>query len=161
MSEVLEPRQIAFLKNYLDPKSDTFSNALQSGIKAGFSEEYSSNITSLMPDWLSENIGRTQMLKKAEKNLEEMLDMPIQTLEWQGRGEDAEQVVITDVGLVRIKQDTSKFVVSRLNKEKWSERSELTGKDGGEIKINIVNYGDSTTDKLSTEDISTTDTASD
>ena len=41
-----DPRQASFLAYYLNPKSDTFSNALQSGIKAGYSEEYSKVILS-------------------------------------------------------------------------------------------------------------------
>jgi len=41
-----DPRQALFLAHYLNPKSDTFSNAYQSGIKAGYSEEYSKVILS-------------------------------------------------------------------------------------------------------------------
>ena len=41
-----DPRQATFLAYYLNPKSDTFSNAYQSGIKAGYSEEYSKVILS-------------------------------------------------------------------------------------------------------------------
>lgn len=64
-----DPRQTLFLTHYLDPKSDTFSNALQSGIKAGYTEEYSKSLTSQLPDWLSESINDTELLKKAEKRL--------------------------------------------------------------------------------------------
>ena len=39
-----DPRQSLFLQYYLDPKSKTFSNALQSGIRAGYSAEYSQSI---------------------------------------------------------------------------------------------------------------------
>ena len=35
-----DPRQALFLKHYLDPKSPTFSNALQSALKAGYEQEY-------------------------------------------------------------------------------------------------------------------------
>lgn len=75
MAEVLDPRQTSFLANYLDPKSETYSNALQSALKAGYTQEYAENITSLMPDWLSESMGRrARILNKAEKRLEELLD---------------------------------------------------------------------------------------
>lgn len=49
-----DDRQIRFLELYLDPKSDTYTNAYQSAKKAGFSEEYSQNITGQMPKWLLE-----------------------------------------------------------------------------------------------------------
>ena len=66
-NEELSPRQILFLKGYLDPKSETFSNALQSALKAGFTQEYAENITNLMPNWLSEAIGSGPIVEKAEK----------------------------------------------------------------------------------------------
>lgn len=128
----LEPRQIAFLKNYLDPKSDTFSNALQSALRAGYNQEYAENITHLMPDWLSDAIGQDKLLKKAEKNLEELLD--------------------TDKDL-KVKADITKFVASRAGKAKWSERQELTGADGKDLQVKIINYGDNTPTQLPTERI--------
>lgn len=70
-----DPRQSLFLALFLDPKSATFSNALQSGLKAGFSQEYSENLTSLMPDWLSDKLGELDMLRKAERNLLKVLDL--------------------------------------------------------------------------------------
>jgi hypothetical protein len=48
-----DPRQSLFLSYYLDPKSKTFSNALQSALKAGYEQEYAESITAKMPTWLS------------------------------------------------------------------------------------------------------------
>lgn len=122
-----DPRQALFLKNYLDPKSDTFANAYQSAMKAKYSKEYAENITNVMPDWLSENIGGEKLLNKAIKNLEEFLDMPITII----KEKDGKSIVLTDAQLLKIKQDTSKFVVSRQGKNKgWSERTELSNPDG-------------------------------
>lgn len=112
MSEELAPRQQEFLKNYLDIQSDTFGNAYKSAIKAKFSEEYAKNITALNPDWLSENIGDSEMLLKAERNLKYFLDTC----------EDD-----------KVKADITKFVSSRLGKGKWSDRTEHTGKDGTDL----------------------------
>jgi len=73
--EDLTPRQIEFLRGYNDPKSETFGNALQSALKAGYSQEYAESITHQLPDWLSENLGRRKrLLAKAEANLEILLD---------------------------------------------------------------------------------------
>ena len=60
----LTPKQEAFLSAYLDPKSDTWSNAYQSAIKSGYSEEYAKNITGQMPDWLSESIRDNSLVKQ-------------------------------------------------------------------------------------------------
>jgi phage terminase small subunit len=115
----LDPRQTQFLKFYLDPKSDTYSNALQSALKAGYKQEYAENITTLEPDWLLESIGRRKrILDKAEKRLENLLD-----------SED-EKVVA----------DLVKHTTKTLGKEYYSERTELTGKEGRDLTINIVKY---------------------
>lgn len=131
----VDPRQALFLKYYLDPKSDTFSNGLQSGLKAGYSQEYSETILSQDLDWLSENLKAERMVNKAERNLEEALDMPVEVQKIEGYGEDKQMVVKTEPSLVKIKVDTSKFVAERLGKKKWSERQELTGADGKELNI--------------------------
>lgn len=115
----LDPKQIEFLKNYLNPKSKTFGNAVQSALKAGFTESYANNLMTLMPDWLSENMGDMEMVKKAERNLDEILELP----------------TTKDNSRLKIKSDISKFVVERLNKKKWSERKELTGDEGKPLLI--------------------------
>jgi len=51
----LNPQQQTFLRHFLDPKSETWGNYYQSAKKAGYSEEYSQNISGQMPGWLSEN----------------------------------------------------------------------------------------------------------
>ena len=119
-----DPRQQLFLSYYLDPKSETFSNAYQTALKVGYSEEYATQITSLEPDWFKEGIGKyRRLLIKAEKNIEEFLGLPKQDLEGS-----------TD----KVVADISKFVAGRLGKNDWSERKELTGKDGGAIKTEEV-----------------------
>ena len=70
----LEDRQLLFLGYYLDPKSDTFSNAYQSSIKAGFSETYATNMKSREPKWLLETVKDKDLLAKAERNLGQLLD---------------------------------------------------------------------------------------
>lgn len=107
-----DPRQTLFLSYYLDPTSGTFSNALQSALKAGYSQEYSESITSQMPDWLSDKLGDLQMLSIAETNLLELLQ----------QGED-----------IKVKADITKFVAKTLGKEKYSERQEIVGRDGKDL----------------------------
>lgn len=110
MSEnILNPQQELFLERYTNPKSPTFSNALRSALEAGYSEDYANNITSLLPDWLSESMGDLKRLRKAERNLEEVQNLPL--LDHNG---DISGVVLTN----RIKVDT--FIAERLGKNKYS-----------------------------------------
>lgn len=130
----LTPQQELFLASYCNPKSPTFSNAVQSAIKAGYTETYANNITAEMPEWLLENLGDTKRLLKAEKVLDEMLEMDTEIeVETEEGG-----YTKTDTGLVKIKQDTAKFVAERLGKQKYSTRNELTGKDGKELPTPIL-----------------------
>jgi hypothetical protein len=118
----IDPRQNIFLEHYINPKSKTFSNALQSALKAGYSQEYSENITAQMPDWLSESLGNNKRLQRAEKVLDDTLDMP--AVDEEGKVDNA---------LLKTKTDVAKFYAKGLGKEKYSERTEVVGKDGKDL----------------------------
>lgn len=120
----LDDRQMKFLEYYLNPKSETYTNALQSALKAGFAQEYAESITCKMPEWLAEAVGRNERLIKAEKVFDECLEL------------DAGK----DSGLLKIKQDTAKFLAETIGKDKgYSKRSELTGKDGKDLPNPVFN----------------------
>lgn len=110
----LDPRQRYCWDCYIDPRSDTFSNALKSAVKAGYSANSANHITK--EKWFVERTRRLNFLSKAEQILEDILDMPVVTLEWKGTGKDREQVVVTDPSVIKIKQDTAKFICERLGK---------------------------------------------
>lgn len=112
----LNPKQQAFLAAYLDPQSETWSNAYQSAKKAGYAEEYAQNITNLMPAWLSENLADTSLVTKALANLGEFLDY----------GEDK-----------KIQADMTKFTLTKLAKVKFGDKVDITSK--GEA-IKAINY---------------------
>lgn len=120
-----DPRQANFLANYLDPKSDTYSNCLQSALKAGYEQEYAENLLNIMPKWLSESMdisGDMKRLKKAEKNLDEVMDISI--INDNGK---------PDPQLIEKRTKVDMFIAERLNKSKYSTRNELTGKDGADL----------------------------
>ena len=98
----LDERQSNFLIYYLDPKSKTFSNALQSALRSGYSQEFSENITSIMPKWLSESIGKGYLVNKAESNLKEFLETASE----------------------KVKADITKFVLERLSKSKYGKEED-------------------------------------
>lgn len=128
MERLLTPQQELFLANYTNPKSETFSNALQSALKAGYTQEYSESITAQMPDWLSENLGDMKRLRKAEKNLDEVQNLVI--VDENGK---------VDANLIDKRTRVDIFIAERLNKQKYSTRYEHTGKDGEALPIPIIN----------------------
>lgn len=52
----LTPQQTAYLQAYLDPTSPTFANSYRSAKSVGFAEEYSQNLITQQPKWLSQSI---------------------------------------------------------------------------------------------------------
>lgn len=125
-----DPRQTEFLINYLDPKSKTFSNALQSGLKAGYTEEYSKTIVSQLPDWLSDSISDSNLLNKAENRLKQILDF--EPINEEGK---------IDNSLLSNQMKAINLVAKGLGRNKYSERVEHTGKDGKDLTIELVQYG--------------------
>ena len=125
-----DPRQSLFLQYYLDPESETFSNALQSALKAKYERQYAESLTAKMPTWLAEKIGDDYMLDLAEKNLKGFLEMD--TIN-QIPTKSGNVATYDDPKLKKIKADISTFVAERLNKKKWSARTELTGGGGKDL----------------------------
>ena len=120
--KLLTPQQEKFLVNYTNPKSNYFGNAVQSALDAGYEETYANNITGLMPDWLFENIGDMKRLRKAEKNLDEVQGIGIYNKEG-----------LPDPQLIDKRMKVDFFYAERLNKHKYSTRSELTGANGKDL----------------------------
>lgn len=115
INEELAPRQSAFLKNYLDPTSETWGNATQSAVKAGYTQEYAENLTTEFPKWLQENLGDTTLVEKALVNLNTALTEDDKNIKW----------------------DATKFTLSRLAKARFSERKEMTGANGEALVVEI------------------------
>lgn len=154
----LDPRQRLCWKLYITPGGKTFGNAYQSAIAAGYEESTALHIT--MSKWFLDKVRRMGLLSKAENVLEEMLDMPVTVLDlpttfeehyphtpedeeydadeeaaWNGRRDQRRaRYIVTDSALVKIKQDTAKFVAERQGKDEgWNNRTEVTGKNGKDL----------------------------
>lgn len=108
---LLTPQQSLFLALWTNPKSDTFANATQSALKAGYAETYAKNITDSMPEWLLENIGDMRRLKKAEDNLTEVQNLSIK---------DDEGKVVPEIVRERTKVDM--FLAERIGKHKYATK---------------------------------------
>lgn len=140
-----DPRQQLFLAKYLDPSSDTFSNALQSALSAGYSQEYAESIMAQKPEWLSDNLGDLSLLSKAIKNIEEVLntDTYVQAIgafgpifEKDPETGEKKPVMVINPRLLKIKADTSEFVASRLAKKRFG--GDKTEEFGGGGTVNNI-----------------------
>lgn len=150
---LLDPRQKKCWEYYISPSSETFASARASAIKAGYEVDYADQITTA--EWFLGRLRRLNMLSKAEKVLEDMLTLPVLVVDKWGNErrkkrtededeedmdeEDSELVTKTDPALVKIKQDTAKFLAERLGKDDgYSSRSEVTAKDGEDFALGVV-----------------------
>ena len=124
---LLDPRQITCWEFYIDPKSETFGNATQSAIKAGYEEATANQITTF--DWFIGKRRRLNMLSKAERNLDKVLDTSY----------ESKKGIQADV--MRIVVDVSKTIATTLGKnEGYSSKveQEHTNPDGN-LKTIIIN----------------------
>jgi hypothetical protein len=113
-----DPRVAVFKQYFLDPKSPTFMNTLQSGIRAGYSQQYSESIGAQQARWYVEMLEstegmRAQLLASAEKAL-------VEATQYDARNKD----------YAALKLKASTFVSERLGKDAYSARQELTGAGG-------------------------------
>lgn len=117
----LDPRQKLAWEYYIDPTSETFANATQSGIKAGFTPEYANDLTSAQ--WFCDRLWILNSVSESEKVFQETLNA--NHLDDKGK---------IDVGVLRIKTDIAKFLASTKGKDEgYSTRQENTGKDGKDL----------------------------
>ena len=118
----LDPRQKLCWDYYIDPSGETFANATQSGIKAGYTPEYSNDITSA--DWFCDKLWELNSVNKSVKVFKEV---------FEASHIDSDSGRI-DSSVLRIKADIAKFLASTKGKDDgYSTRHEVTGKNGGQI----------------------------
>lgn len=115
------PQQLDFAMRYYLPNSPTYGNALQSAIKAGFSEKYAKTITTMGLDWIEkillEIIGKPEdkanLIAKAKKVLSRSLDSP----------DD------------KLAQDTAKFIAN--TDPEFSKKQDITS-SGEKLEIPVA-----------------------
>lgn len=127
----LTPQQELFLALYTDPRSKTFGNAKQSALEAKYSLDYAENIMALMPEWLSDNIGDSRRLKRAEKRLDQILDLePV--------ADDGK----IDNALIGNQMKAITLITKGIGKAKYSERHEHTGENGKDLFSSLKEMSD-------------------
>lgn len=119
-----DPREQVCWDIYVRNLANGIDNAYAAAIEAKYSEDSSRNIT--MRDWFKERLGklkRKEMFSKAEKVLDKTLTY--EPVDAQGK---------LQVDLLRVQTDVAKHITKTLGKDEgYSERSELTGKDGKDL----------------------------
>lgn len=103
------PQQIKFAMFYYLPDSPTYGNAMQSALRAGFSDKYSRNITVKNLNWIKDvvleiggkGVTKDKLVRKAKKVLDKSLD-----------SEDE-----------KIAQDTAKFIAKTTTE--FSEKQDI------------------------------------
>lgn len=126
-----DPREQICWDFYVEGIAQGRENAYEAALKAGYTESSAKNIT--MRDWFKERLRKLEqkeMLSDAEKVLKK-------TLAYQTE-KDGE----VNVPLLRVQADVAKTVVTTLGKDEgYSTRSEITGKDGEQLQVTVLNYG--------------------
>ena len=105
-------------------------NARQSALKAGYSVSEAKNVT--LRGWFKarlDRLRRRDMLSDSERNLKELLNLKTTSLQTVA-GKAIRQ---PDSRLLSIKKDVSVTIAKTLGKEYYTERQELTGKDGEKL----------------------------
>ena len=122
-----DPRQSLFLSYYIDPKSETFSNAYKSALKAGYEDEYAKVIITKDLEWLSSSVSDASLLNKAETRLNQILDF--EPVDEEGKIDNA---------LIANQMKAVTLVAKGIGKNKYSERVEQTGANGKELPTPLL-----------------------
>lgn len=112
-----DPREIKCWEYYLKTVQKGSPNARACALKAGYSEQTANSIT--QHPWFQKRLSklrRSEMINKAEKVLEEILDMPneIEIMTADGMPTGLKKL---DTSLINQKRDVAKFIAEKLIKE--------------------------------------------
>ena len=138
----LDIRQTDFISYFFDPKSKTFNDIKNSALRAGFGKKYSETMSVRAQQWLSNAMGqRSRMLVKAERNLDEALDVDINEQAIGAFGpildkKTKKPVMRRNVRVMELKHDASKFVAERIGKEHYGKAGDVY--DQRSLIINIT-----------------------
>jgi phage terminase small subunit len=123
------PQKKLFWELYFNPESPCFGNATESALKAGWTDSGAKEVT--RQRWFKSGLKRTDMADQAEVVLHDSLKMTTMATKMVGGVE----VVVEDPQLIKIKQDTAKYVTGTLLKNVYSTKTESETKHSGEINL--------------------------
>jgi len=119
----LDPRQKKCWEAYTNPESETFGNATQSAIKAGYTEGTADTITAT--EWFIGRLWRLNATATGERKMKQLLELDLTN------GGDK-----VDVGIARIQADLAKFLASTQGKnDGYSTKQEIESKVEGTLDV--------------------------
>lgn len=124
-----DPREQVCWDLYVKSITKGRENAMQSALKAGYSKDHARNIT--LQGWFKERLARLKrkdMLSKAERNLDKILDFNMLTEEGK-----------VNTPVATLVANISTTVAKTIGKDFYSDRTEHTGADGKDLPIPIIN----------------------
>jgi hypothetical protein len=140
-----DPRQAICWEIFLKGWMSGEQNAAESARQAGYSETTAANITNQL--WFKEKfikLKRKDMLSKAERNLDRILDIDYSKLD-----EVTGEITGIDIDKAKLVADISKMMATTLGKDEgYSTKSTVDQKVSGQVNIKAVNYADMATDQL-------------
>lgn len=117
----IDLRQDLAWDNYVDPRSSTFNNAMQSALRAGYSQQTAKNIT--LEKWWNRKIEMlAEMLPRAEEVIMEDLNLNTETYIQDKKGN---VYTLTDPKLRRIRQEASFFVAETVGRKKYHKKVDV------------------------------------
>lgn len=130
-----DPRQDLFWNLYMEGILNKQPCIKAAGIKAGYSAASSGRISQTL--WFKNKkkaLKKGSMYKNAVQNLDDV--MKLKYMGTKVNKETGEEEDTVDIDRAKLVIDVSKTVVKSLGKDDgWSERSEVTGKDGSPLVI--------------------------
>lgn len=120
---LLDPKKALVISYYSDPNSETFGDAKNSMLRAGYSVANAKDPQKLQ--WLNAHRASfdVNLIKKAEKNLDRIASINIKLENKLG------------VEVAKLQADVSKFILDRLARSKYGKTEE---QKAPEITINII-----------------------
>lgn len=121
-----DPRRQTFASAYYDPLSDTYGQLVPSGLKAGFTQTYSQNLTNVKPMWLLKIIEKMDVIDSVKRNIKKHLDLNTSTKKLNKKTNEIE--IKEDPKLLKIQGDMTMFVAEKMIPEyrKNSDPTPLT-----------------------------------
>lgn len=137
---IKDPRQDIMWELYMkDWTKGLNPNARQCALDAGYSDTTAMNVTNF--PWFKDRFARLKrkdMLSKAERNLDRILDLDYSKLD-----ELTGERTAIDIDKLKIVADISKMTATTLGKDEgYSAKTTLDQKVSGEVQIRAVSYAD-------------------
>lgn len=123
------PQKELFWNHFLSVSSPGFGNTTKAALLSGFTEQEAKSVSKQR--WFKYGMKRQNMGDQAEEVLHEMLVLPKNKIKIV----NGEECVVEDPALLKISQDTAKYITSTLLKDVYATKVENKNETNTTIKI--------------------------